>query len=364
MARRIIERNLQNSTLQNIYVILQAQVNAWHKFILTTVFIILAPVLIFAARKPLLFVKTIRTQDSNIPLYPLSGRLDYIEETQVVWQVPSASLLVTPKAILFLAHGCNGRAAFFWDKSTDCAECLGLPEERVIVMHALAKGYAVIAISSTRECWSISSDKAKVMSILSFWIKDKGLEGLPIVALGASSGGFFVSALARDYKFEAIVIMISEGLFHKMKIGRNYPPTLFVHMVKDKRRASLIRNAIDMLRSKGIDTNEIKCYPLIITPEYFTKIPGLDSMTSHRIYKVFKETGVIGHDNLMRLDGRAMNWMMPLKERQVMPDNYYKLWDMHVQELLNLAYGFHEMTSIQSNEIFEWLGSQMLKQGV
>ena len=87
-------------------------------------------------------------------------------------------------------------------------------------------------------------------------------------------------------------------------------------------------------------------------------------MMSHKIYKVFKETGVIGDDNLMRLDGRAMNWMMPLKERQVMPGNYYKLWDMHVQELLNLAYGFHEMTSIQSNEIFEWLSSQMLKQGV
>lgn len=357
-----MERNLPNHPiLQSISSVLWARGNARDKIILTAVLIILAPVLIFTARKPL---KT-ATDSGTAQFGVLSGNLEYINETQVVWQLPSSSAFGSPKAVLFLAHGCHGRAAFFWDKSISCAECLGLPEERSIVMHALIKGYAVIAISSTRECWSVSIDKVKVMGILSGWIKGKGLEGLPVVALGASSGGFFVSALAREYELlDAIVIMISEGVFHKAAIGSHYPPTLFVHMFRDKRRAALINSAMAMLRSRGVDTAEIKCYPLRVEPEYFTKIPGLDSRTSQQIHKVFKEIGVLNDDDFMTLDGRSMDWKMPLKARQVMPDAHYRLWDMHMRELLNLAYAYHEMTSIHTKEIFEWLNSRKPRSGV
>jgi hypothetical protein len=135
-------------------------------------------------------------------------------------------------------------------------------------------------------------------------------------------------------------------------------------MVRDKRRAALINSAMAMLRSRGIDTAEIKCYPLRVELEYFTKIPGLDSRTSQQIHKVFKEIGVLNDDDFMTLDGRSMDWKMPLKARQVMPDAHYRLWDMHMRELLNLAYAYHEMTSIHTKEIFEWLNSRKPRSGV
>ncbi|MCO5552324.1 hypothetical protein L7F22_005835 [Adiantum nelumboides] len=356
MARRVLEEHFQNPSLRSLLYSLCLHVNPWHKIILAITFLILVPLFILASRHSPTMPSQTLDMDWNKqgPLFPLSGKLDYMADTQLVWQIPPS-----PKAVLFIAHGCHGSATYFWDKSHDCAECTGLPEERIIVMHALSRGYAVVAITSTRECWSLASDKDKVLATLSYWIEERGLNKLPVVALGASSGGSFVSVLAREYKFQSIVVMISEGFFQTVKIDKCYPSTLFVHMVKDKRRAALIKNAMEALKRNGIDTTEVKCFQLPVTPHYFTRIPGIDALTSERVYQTFKDSGILDHENFMMADGRSMNWMVPLKMRGVLPDDHYGFWDLHMRELLNLAYGYHELTSLPSDEIFEWLDAHI-----
>ena len=284
----------------------------------------------------------------------LSGNLEYIQSTQIVWQIPSS-----PKAILFIAHGCYGRATFFWDKSENCAECVGLPEERTVVFHAITKGYAVIAISSTRECWGLKADKKEVLNILSSWIMKEGLQSLPVVALGSSSGGFFVSSLAEEYKFSSLVIMVSEGKFKGMQVKPDYPPTLFVHMAKDKRRASLIKDAVSLLESKGVEAAEVKCYQIPVTPQLFIRIPGMDVKTSYRIYYALRGSSILDRNSIMTKDGRSIDWMRHLKVRNAMPEAELRKWERHLQELLNVAYGYHEMTSSQANEIFEWFNRHL-----
>lgn len=354
MVRRILEGSFRHSTAQSFAYSLRSQLSAcWHRVLLAAIVLVLAPLFIFASRHPPGFTsrKLVWVQSS---FSVLSGNLEYVQATQVVWQIPSS-----PKAILFIAHGCHCRATFFWDKSSSCSECIGLPEERNIVSLALGKGYAVIAISSTRECWGLQADKIKVLTTLSSWIKDKGLERLPVVALGASSGGFFISALAMEHKFSSLVIMISEGKFKSLQLKEDYPPTLFVHMAKDKRRAALIRDAMDMLSKKGVETAEVKCYQLPVTPQLFSKIPGMDSKTSDRIYRALKSTSMLDNESFMTKDGRFLNWMMHLKRQQVMPEYSLRKWELHLQELLNLAYGYHEMTSLHSDEIFKWFDAHL-----
>ncbi|KAJ7535614.1 hypothetical protein O6H91_12G040300 [Diphasiastrum complanatum] len=57
------------------------------------------------------------------------------------------------QSYVFIAHGCYCRATFFWDRHADCEECIGLPEERVLILYALAKYYyGVLAISSKGHC--------------------------------------------------------------------------------------------------------------------------------------------------------------------------------------------------------------------
>ncbi|KAI5069128.1 hypothetical protein GOP47_0015429 [Adiantum capillus-veneris] len=357
MVRRILEGGFRHSTAQGFSYSVRSQISAfWYQVLIAAVVLILAPLLIFASRhSPVFSSRKLVWVETSI-FSGLAGNLEYIQATQVVWQIPSS-----PKAILFIAHGCHCRATFFWDRSTTCSECIGLPEERSIVARALGKGYAVIAISSTRECWGLQADKTKVLTTLSSWIRDKGLERLPVVALGASSGGFFVSALAMEYKFSALVIMISEGKFKSLQVKENYPSTLFMHMPKDKRRAALIKDAMDMLRGKGIETAEVKCYQLPVTPQLFTKIPGMDTKTSERIYRALRGTSMLDSASFMTKDGRFLNWMTLLKRQQVMPEKSLRKWELHLQELLNLAFGYHEMTSLQADDMFKWFDSHLPK---
>ncbi|XVF16823.1 hypothetical protein REPUB_Repub10bG0065200 [Reevesia pubescens] len=273
--------------------------------------------------------------------------------TDLIWQIPDS-----PKAVLFLAHGCSGRAVNFWDRSSKCPKCVGLPEERLVVLHALARKFAVLTISSAGRCWTYGKERLIVEDIIRWWVKRQKLEKLPLVALGASSGGYFVSALANALKFSSITLMIAEGIFDQMDIIEDYPPTLFVHMPKDLHRQQKITEFMVVLRIKGINVEEIECMELPLSPTFLSdRIPGLDLIISARLFNLFRDKGFINENGYMKRDGRATRWKEALQESKstlLAKDLVHP-----VQEELNLAFAFHEMTSLQSQEIFKWFESHM-----
>ncbi|KAF9620614.1 hypothetical protein IFM89_013640 [Coptis chinensis] len=288
---------------------------------------------------------------SSVQFHP---SVEFRNGTDVIWQIPDV-----PKAILFLAHGCNGRAVNFWDRSPSCPNCVGLPEERLIVLHALARKFAVLTISSAGRCWSFGEERIIATSIIRWLVEKNNLQKLPLMALGASSGGYFVSALATDMRFSSITIMIAEGLFGKMDIPENYPPTLFVHMPKDHARMHAINRNMEALRKKGIDVAEIKCMEFPLTSSYLSdRIPGLDEAVSVSLFNLFREKGYIDENGYMRNDGRATQWKAALKTRKSLYSDESE-WIHHIQEELNLAYAFHEMTSLPTAQILNWFESHM-----
>lgn len=279
--------------------------------------------------------------------------VEFMNGTNLIWQIPES-----PKAVLFLAHGCNGQAANFWDKSPSCPNCVGLPEERLIVLHALERRFAVLAVSSLGTCWSFGKEKENVKWIIKWWIEKNKLEKLPATALGASSGGYFVSVLAAEINFSSITIMIAEGQFDSTEIPKGYPPTLFVHMPKDHIRAALIRVNMEALRQKGIPVKEIRCLEFPLHPKLLSdKIPGLDQTLSIRLFEVFREKGFINKNGYMRNDGRAIPWKQAVKQRNLLLKKHELV--NHIEEELNLAFAYHEMTSLHSDDIFEWFESHM-----
>lgn len=286
-------------------------------------------------------------------LVRLNPSVELRNETDLIWQIPDS-----PKAILFLAHGCSGRAANFWDKSPNCPNCVGLPEERLIVLGALARNFAVLAISSKRACWSLGEERWLVKSMIQRWISEQKLDELPIFAMGASSGGYFVSALAAEFQFKGIALMIAEGVYSHLDITKNYPATLFVHMPKDEKRKRKIEKYLVMMRGKGIDVAEVKCVEFPLTPEFFAnRIPGLSPTLSAKLFTVFQDKGFIDENGYMRDDGRAIPWKTAIEERNIfLPD---KSLVNHIQEEMNLAFAYHEMTSLQSQEILHWFESHM-----
>ncbi|CAI9089078.1 OLC1v1023579C3 [Oldenlandia corymbosa var. corymbosa] len=287
------------------------------------------------------------------PIIRLDPTVQLRKGREVISQVPGS-----PKAVLFLAHGCNGRAGNFWDKSPTCEKCVGLPEERLLVLHALARNFAIVAISSAGRCWTFGEELLVVRDTIEWWRAKEKLNELPLLALGASSGGYFVSVLATRVKFSAITIMIAEGMFGKMDIKSTYPPTLFVHMPKDEARKQRIDKYLVVLREKGINVEEIKCMEFPLTPNHFADvIAGIDKNLSAQLFYLFKEKGFIDKDGYMMNDGRAIQWKASLKDKGItLPDE--SLFN-HIQEEMNLAYAYHEMTSLPSEQIMDWFESHL-----
>ncbi|KAE8655804.1 protodermal factor 1-like [Hibiscus syriacus] len=286
-------------------------------------------------------------------LVQFNPKREFWNGTDLIWQIPDS-----PKAVLFLAHGCSGRAVNFWDRSPNCPKCVGLPEERLIVLHALARKFAVLTISSAGRCWTFGEERLIVKDIITWWVNRQNLEKLPLVALGASSGGYFVSAIANDLKFSSITLMIAEGLFDHMDIKEDYPPTLFVHMPKDLHRQQKITEFMEVLRNKGVNVAEIECTELPLSPTFLSdRIPGLDQTVSARLFHLFREKGFVDENGYMKQDGRATRWKGYLQGSKT---NFLEKHLVHpVEEELNLAFAFHEMSSLQSEEIFKWFESHM-----
>ncbi|CAH8356986.1 unnamed protein product [Eruca vesicaria subsp. sativa] len=273
--------------------------------------------------------------------------------TQLIWKLPKTK----PKAVLFIAHGCHRKATDFWDKSPSCPQCTSLPEEKVLVRTALSKTFAVITISSSGTCWTLGKERKIVRDVIKTWLKRQNLEKVPLVALGASSGGYFVSALAMDMNFRSIVVMIAEGVFDQIRVSRNYPATLFVHMPKDVYRQRKIREFLEGLRMEGVDVKEVECFDLEMSPGFLAdRIPGFDRGVSEKIFEVFREKGFVDEKGFMKRDGRRTPWKEALSGYEISLDESLVT---PVEEELNLAFAYHEMTSVESEQIFNWFESHM-----
>ncbi|KAK3404898.1 hypothetical protein EUGRSUZ_K01197 [Eucalyptus grandis] len=288
--------------------------------------------------------------DSSVQFRPV---VELRNGTDLISQIPDS-----PKAVLFIAHGCNGRAINFWDRSPTCQQCVGLPEERLLVLEGLSRKFAVLTVSSVGRCWTMGEERLIVRDIIRWWVGKNKLEKLPLVALGASSGGYFVSALATNLRFSSIVLMIAEGIFDQMDVREDYPPTLFVHMPKDTIRQQKIDEFMPDLKSKGIDVAAVECVEFPLSASTLAdRIPGVDENVSAKLFELFRSKGFVDANGYMKRDGRAMRWKKALQEnKNILLDRQLV---NHVQEELNLAFAYHEMTSLQSEQIFKWFESHM-----
>ncbi|XP_047076736.1 uncharacterized protein LOC124686900 [Lolium rigidum] len=294
----------------------------------------------------------------------LDPRVERKNGNELLWQLPPGP--DRPRAAVFVAPGCTIRATDFFDASPGCPRCAGLPEERRFTREALRRGYAVLAVSSRAECWSLDAsasgnELAAVESIIKWWVNDQhpDLHGLPLVAIGASSGGYFVSALAARVRFSGVAIMIAEGVFAAMReVPAGYPPALFVHMPKDAERAQMVAASIGQLKSKHVDVREIQCGAFAVSGEFLAaRIPGLTRTVADGIVDVLRHKSFLDNKGFLKKDGRSTPWKGAAEEAKVLPAGFSL--ERHVTEELNVAYAYHEFTSLKNAEIFEWFESHM-----
>lgn len=305
--------------------------------------------------------------------YP-GPKFESIAGTEVVWEAPIGK---QPTGVLFLAHGCSHGAPDFWHRSQSCQRCTGLPEEMNISRTARDRGYFVVAISSQdrtdTKCWNLPpivekgmvSDVVKVSHVLDTLIHREGLRGLPVYAMGASSGGAFVLFLAAHYKLQGVCSQIMglpgdmmTELIDTAKVP--FPPTMLVHMPKDDTTARRIKEDLKVLQEKKIPSLEVEVHPAALSPTFLSDVIGKTDITpeqSKAIYDSLLEGGFISDQGFLLRDPRRTEWRQHLRESGKVPD-FHQL-RMHADmspifEQLNLLWANHEIVSAPTSDMLDF----------
>ena len=106
-----------------------------------------------------------------------------------------------------------------------------------------------------------------------------------------------------------------------------------------------------------VSAAELSCREVPITDHYFSdRIPRISEKISVEMQRAFIESGDVTADGFLKQDGRKMSWYRHIANRPALK-NYTQLIsenEMAIEEELNLAYAYHEMTSLNSSVIFDW----------
>lgn len=258
-----------------------------------------------------------------------------------------------PSRILLLAHGCAHSARDFWPANPQCPNCVGLPEERRIVTKALIKGYFVVAVSSAGQdhggCWDIRLDSKRVMRVLGLVKKSDGaLRALPVFALGVSSGGAMVAALANrlpDLAGLCIQVMAPDISFQMAQ--QMFPPSQWIYMDKDQRTKKQVKLATKALAESGALVDSILAKQIPLTDTFFSdRIVEMNPAISAAIYDEFVSNNVITERGFLRADPRHSNWRASLEHMlaDLKPDSL-AADASPIAEEMNVAYSMHEITA-------------------
>lgn len=290
-----------------------------------------------------------------------------------MWQIPEGA-----HAILFVAHGCQHSATDFWDATASCPSCLGLPEERRITKMALAAGYAVVAVSSQdrdSRCWHhhhSAGDTPAVRETLAKFRAAHGLESVPLVAFGASSGGAFVLQAGATLGAAAVISQIMA--LPPSMLPEPMPPTLFVHMAKDRRTARYVHLCLQKLRGSSADessrlvAHEVEVAPQRPTAAFFlARIDRLSEATATQLHSTLAGSGLLDEAGYLRDDPRQTAWRQALCASGGLcaalpgpleggPADSLEADASKVAEALNVAWAIHEIMSDPMEETLRWLG--------
>eukprot|EP00823_Brevimastigomonas_motovehiculus_P002645 TRINITY_DN1593_c1_g1_i1.p1 TRINITY_DN1593_c1_g1~~TRINITY_DN1593_c1_g1_i1.p1 ORF type:complete len:334 (+),score=47.81 TRINITY_DN1593_c1_g1_i1:39-1040(+) len=283
------------------------------------------------------------------------------EQSELVWQLPKARPI---DGLLLLFHGCSHSAIDFFQQ----------PEDRYILKQALKARLGVVAFSALDSCWSETwpvhenRDVIHVQRAVRSFMQNHAhsFGKLPLFGFGASSGGSFVSILARSgaLGFTGVIIQISPGNSLAFRESTSpslasFPPTAFIYMKGDLHWASASNiNAIAArLKSNHVPVRVYSCSSHPLNPNYFFRrmdadlFTGMSESVSERLVDFIRRSNFLSNDLYLQDDPRDSDIISLLRShlQSLLPalssHSIEQLWLPAFFEMLNVAFGRHELTS-------------------
>jgi hypothetical protein len=237
----------------------------------------------------------------------------------------------------------------------------------------------------------------------------------PTFAFGVSSGGVFVAALPFFAKIDGVLAQVTGVGFPRdprdggryfanpaalgAAMGESgdtdaakgahvakdtdskapYPPFVFSHMSKDALVGALVDESVAFLRSAGIDTKVTELAPLVVDDNFFHRrivraadtegdlgggadtagatTPVILVAESTEMVNELRAGGFLDSEGFLKNDPRISDW----RSLAVLKRRAKKLGDSltpnvsPIAEVLNVAFGAHEMSSEFFDEELKWL---------
>lgn len=256
-----------------------------------------------------------------------------------------------PKGIALLLHACTHDALKFFSSSpSQCSECVGLAEELRIVRLVQERGYVPVAVTcmnSKSGCWS-ESDLPRLQQVIRIFQEDLVhpsssnkaptnttiTTDLPVIAIGASSGGHMAAQAAAEGLVDAALVMVM-GLQPKLqeKLLERKPPLYLAPMPRDQRTLKRNRENYEALVASNYNGNatiksvastvittssrrlrvildETSCVPLPVTVDYLTeRVPGLTHEPAALIILALQTGGHLDRkDSFFQKDPTVSGW--------------------------------------------------------
>jgi len=310
-----------------------------------------------------------------LPLSPSNSNLFKVEPTAAGHRVVLRPTIETLAGVEVVSQSNNalevkGWIAVFHGCAHGAKDWFDLPEERQIVKASLAAGLGVVAFSSQQRteprCWSSNwppEDNIDIVAVMRalplFLEREKGTH-LPLFAIGASSGGTFVSLFARVVKVQLAVIQISPGSQKaldlesgsRMRLER-IPSLVFVYMTRDELSAIRIQQVAKYLKDNRVEVDLFECAPHPLTSiQLSDRIELLSEKLSQQLLERLKKAEYLTDDGSLREDPRQSDILsVSISELTHLDSKLNDKPDLLVQlreslrEEFNWAYAEHELTS-------------------
>lgn len=180
------------------------------------------------------------------------------------------------------ATGLNGVFLLLHACAYNSDDWFALPEEVPMVRDLLSRGFLLAApdaIIQPGGCWAVDLNMESLVYSFGLFRSAFGLEGLPLYAVGSSSGGTMLSGLVAHVTFAGTMFIASPGDANANAVGtfskKDHPPTAFVLMPPDTFGVkSYIMGAVSALERNNVPVVSFEVEPKPIS----TLIDRADAM--------------------------------------------------------------------------------------
>ena len=305
---------------------------------------------------------------------------DEMNGVDFFWQLPPPLTNPSPhsssdniQGILLLVHGCHRSGMDWWPATHDgeCPQCLGYPEESAIAQIALTKlRFLVVSMSSsesTTACWYQRDGPraARVLQQIQYLTPPQ----TPVFALGVSSSGKFVSQTLPQHfpTLDGFVSLISPPPASPVRMqskrgetrGQPLLPGVFITMPKDVPVQNQVSNFVAKFRTKRYNypykhiTVPVD-YP--VTASFLQERSGgvINPWTARQLVTAFRQVPkmLTPHNDTLASDPRAINRAWKKAIERIIDQQHL---ENDIYELLNVAYGKHDVTRDGVEEGLAWL---------